>query len=994
MKGKLLFPLLIMAGCICSAARIISPDNKGDIFRAEAMLENENYIGALDQLALLNRDALTASETEQAEWIRCRALVHTDSDEAVGALKCFLEKYQASVLRFNAMMLLGDCLLESSPLKALGIYSDVDTDALTDAQRAELAYHKGYALLEVGDLDRAEPFFTDALKDSPWDTRAKFYLGYIAYTRNDYDRAKQLFEASDRATSPGNMADFYLAQIYYAEGDYPRALGNARTLMQRSDVSPEYTAEATRIAGESLFQTGDTKQGLKLLRNYVAMTDSPARSALYLLGTDEFNNGHPAEAIDLLQRVVEDSTDDAMTQSAYLYIGQSLMERGDRDAALLAFDKALKMDNDRDVQEAAFYNYAVAKFSGARIPFGSSAATFEEFLRRFPNGRYAPAVQEYLVEGYLTDGNYETALASINRMSNPGSKVLDAKQKVLYALGTQALAKENPDGAVSYLREAQAMKRNNKAADARIALSLGEALAQKGQYKEAVSQLSRYIAEAPAGDVNRPLARYDIAYAYFQLKDFDKSATNFTQFIASPGNLNQTVQTDALNRLADSQLYLGQLDKAAQNYQRAYDSQPASGDYPLYQMAIIEGYQRQHSEKIVSLKKLLEEFPSSSLVPDALLQMTESYIQIGDNDHAIATYRRLVAEYPSTEQGRQGYLQLALTLLNTGQRKEAVTAYKDVVTLYPTSVEARMAIDELKRISAEDGTLPDLAAWLRTIDNAPQLDIVESDRLTFEAAEKTWITEQDPARLEKYLLDFPKGSFRPRALGYLTDYAVSRDNHRDVIDFTSEIVGRYPDSPQAEPALMAKATAEYALGESRASLESWTALEQRASSAHTLNEARTGIMRSARDLGDHARVISAAEALLSSSSIGAGIRNEAEFARAFALARTGRTDEAALVWKQLAQNPADIYGAKSAYYLSELLFEEGQTDRARQHTESFVNSGSPHSYWIARGFILLSDIYMHEGKTFEAREYLKSLRENYPGTETDIFSLIDERLNN
>ena len=43
---------------------------------------------------------------------------------------------------------------------------------------------------------------------------------------------------------------------------------------------------------------------------------------------------------------------------------------------------------------------------------------------------------------------------------------------------------------------------------------------------------------------------------------------------------------------------------------------------------------------------------------------------------------------------------------------------------------------------------------------------------------------------------------------------------------------------------------------------------------------------------------------------------------------------------------------------------------------------------------LFSDIYAAQGKTFESREYLKSLKENYPGEETDIFRMIETRLNN
>ena len=39
-----------------------------------------------------------------------------------------------------------------------------------------------------------------------------------------------------------------------------------------------------------------------------------------------------------------------------------------------------------------------------------------------------------------------------------------------------------------------------------------------------------------------------------------------------------------------------------------------------------------------------------------------------------------------------------------------------------------------------------------------------------------------------------------------------------------------------------------------------------------------------------------------------------------------------------------------------------------------------------------SDILRKQGKDFEANEYLKSLQSNYPGTEADIFQMIEQRL--
>ena len=62
-----------------------------------------------------------------------------------------------------------------------------------------------------------------------------------------------------------------------------------------------------------------------------------------------------------------------LRQSAYLFAGQCLLEEGDTSAAILAFDKAAKTDDDQAVREAAFYNYAAAKAAGASVPFASAA---------------------------------------------------------------------------------------------------------------------------------------------------------------------------------------------------------------------------------------------------------------------------------------------------------------------------------------------------------------------------------------------------------------------------------------------------------------------------------------------------------------------------------------------------------------------------------------------------------------------------------------------
>ena len=225
----------------------------------------------------------------------------------------------------------------------------------------------------------------------------------------------------------------------------------------------------------------------------------------------------------------------------------------------------------------------------------------------------------------------------------------------------------------------------------------------------------------------------------------------FTHVVDRPGGLSKEAVADAYNRLGDTRYYASDFDGAEKFYDKAYSTYPSAGDYALFQKGVMQGYRRNHKAKIATLTQMCERFPSSVLVSDALLEITESRIQLDDNDGAIATYRRLVADFSGTEQGRKGHLQMAQTMLNAGRRTDAIETYKDDVKDYPTSVEAAEASDALKRLSAEDGTLQQYMDFMAGVDGAPKMDVAEADRLSYETADKALVTQGNPARMEAYL---------------------------------------------------------------------------------------------------------------------------------------------------------------------------------------------------------------------------------------------------
>lgn len=974
-------------------------DATGLATRGMIFFDGKNYIGATDRFVEAVRSAVqtsSLSEVTRRELQRVLTVseVTAGAPDAIQKVSSWLTSNMTSPCRGDMMLLLADLLLEKGNAgEARLLYRSIDIDALCPMLRDDYLYHSAYADMVLADYAAARAGFEnpELLASEDYGNGARFYLGYISYVDRDYAGALQRWDSVNPYTLPGRMADYYKAQIAYYNGRFDEALRLSRQLLKSTDNVPTmFTAEINRIAGESLYQKGEPAQSIPYLKKYLAEVETPELSTLYILGLASYEEGDYAGAVKSLTPVTAQKS--AMGQSAYLYIGQALLRTGDDNGAIMAFNRALSMDIDPVVTENAYYNYAVAKSRGGGVPFASAVTTFEEFLTRYPNSRYADDVAGYIVTGYVTDGNYEAALKSINRIKNPSPAIMAAKQKVLYMLGANLLATDKPAEAVKMLSQGRQLAAYDEQTAYETSLVLGEALYRTGDYDLSAAALLEYLEKAPEKAPNRPVALYDLGYTRMAQKEWGKAQLNFERLVAEPGNLTDITLADSYSRLGDARYYQRNWGGAAEAYSEAYRLNPGGGDYPLFQQAVMQGYNRDYSAKLATLNELLNAFPTSAIVPDALLEKAEAYIQLRQPEKASGVYRELISDYSETAQGRRAYLFLAADYAGNGDIDKAITTYQDLIRIAGTSDEARLADEAVKRLHAERGTLDEYTAFVEQIDGAPTLNAAEAETLAWNAAEHACLGGKGVALLEKYVKDYPSGAYTVKALVYLLENARENDNEGDTYRWASYLVNAYPDNAATEQALVIKAEIDYSRGRGLDALQVWEKLEQKASTTETRNTARMGIMRVARDINDSKKMRAAADALLKSSTLGAEDKTEAAFSRALAMSLDGETEGAITAWKELAGNTNDVYGAKAAVYAAEALNSLERYAESAKLMEDFVNSGTPHTYWLARGFVALSDAYAGQGRQFEAREYIKALKENYPGDETDIFEMIEERL--
>lgn len=985
-----------LAAFMISGASAVSPfgtpSSAAYLTRGTEMLADKNFVGAADQLSEALRLNPDIPQKEKAAFEYAVARLHANDRHASDLLTGFIREYPASPLRHYAGAALAALYYDQKKWnEALDIYNTLEPDVFDRTTAASMLYHRGFCRIISEDYAGASADFGILSANKDYANNARFFQAYIAYAQKDYSNAARLFRSvAPQTDGPTRMTDFYLSQIHYLDGDYNRAASAADNALKVPDIPDSFRAEAERIAGESAYQLGNDRNAVSHLRKYVSLTSDPLPSALYILGISEYRSGDYREAISTLTSVAKE--DNVIGQSANLFIGQSSAKLGNYTSAILAFDNAYKMGFDEKVRETALYNYAVAKSEGGKIPFGSSVRAFETFLKQYPESPYAPEVEEYIISGYMTDNNYAAALRSIDAIKKPSAAVLRAKQQVLYTIGTKDLASGDAVGALNRFRQAKALGDINPEVYPELDLWIAESLYKGKAYPAAAASYKDYIRNNPRG-TNVSAANYGLGYAEFGEKNFSDAYSAFDAFLSKPANASANMRADAVNRMADCRYYAGEFDKAASLYDKAYDISPASGDYALFQKAMMKGLRRQHNEKISGMADMMKRFPTSSLIPQALLETGDAYNEIGNTQSVISTYTELSTRFPETSQGRQGQLLLAITYLNNDRTNDAAETYREIIRSYPTSEEARTAADDLKRIYADRGTLPEFVSFMNSIPNAPEINPSEIDRLTFANAEKIYLTKGDISAISRYMADYPKGENLPAALLYSAEEAHKKGKSDESLRFANRLISEYPHWQGTDDATLIKASAETDLDMLPEALRTYERLESSASSALAVNKARLGVMKVARDLGDGEKALAAADRLLASSALESGEREEILFSRGVALDMTGHADEAVAQWKELTGNTDNLYGTKAAFYLANHYFNAADLKNARKYAELLIDANTPHNYWLARTFILLSDINRAEGNEFEADEYLKSLRQNYPGSDVDIFTMIEQRLN-
>ena len=992
---RILIPLcLVLGSTVAMGQRSYQFQTNDRLFQeGKEFFVQQNYSGCIDKLEAYKKHATDADLIQEADYMLVCSAFEQGRPNAGELLKNYLDVYPDTRHADDICFRIGSVHFGNGEYeKAIYWLQEANIDMLSPEEQEASSYRLAYSLLQKGDLEKSRAYF-ERIKEigSTYQEASAYYVAYIDYADGKYNKALVEFKELSNLSAYQEQSAYYITQIYFIQNKYRQAAESGEDLL-KSYPDSENNTEIYRVVGNSYYHLGNEVKATKALAKYVSEAESPLRSDLYLLGVCYYNQGKFREAVRCFGKTV--SENDELTQNAYLYLGQSYLKLNDKNNARMAFEAAATSSYDEQIREVALYNYALLIHETGFTGFGESVTIFEDFLNDFPNSRYADKVNDYLVEVYLTTKNYDASLVSIQKIKHPSTKILAAKQSILFQLGTQSFTNVKLDEAIDYFSEAIKMGVYDTEARNDAYFWRGESFYRKGEYDIAISDYRTYLNNTSqrSGEMYA-LAYYNLGYGYFKKKNYDEALNRFRQYVNMVSDQQTASCADAYNRIGDCLFHSRKFAAAEENYNKAAQLLPSAGDYSVYQKGFVLGLQKDYRGKISTLDRLIREYPESQYVDDALFEKGRAYVLLGDDNQAAMAFESLMKNYPESSLARKGGIQLGLIYFNANKPEKAAEAYKNVISKYPGTEEAKVALQDLKSVYIDLNDINSFADYVNSLGGNVHLEISEQDSLTYLAAEKLFMRgDNDGARrsMQNYLQQYPKGAFSSNANFYLGSIAFSQNNYDEAETFFDSVI-KSGDMKFMEEAVARKSEIQYNRNDYAAALETFRRLHKIAENPDNKEAASLGVMRCALQIGDGKEALSAANDLLKNQKVSPEIAAEARYVRAKAYMDSKNEEKALADLKILAEDTRTVHGAEARYLLAQLYYDSHEDKKAEKVLEDFAKNGTPHQYWLARGFILWADIYIRQGDDVQARVYLNSLKNNYQGDD-DIAAMIEDRL--
>ena len=375
---------------------------------------------------------------------------------------------------------------------------------------------------------------------------------------------------------------------------------------------------------------------------------------------------------------------------------------------------------------------------------------------------------------------------------------------------------------------------------------------------------------------NYNLAQYNLAYAHYRKRDYNNAVFRFRQYASTAGENSPKLVNDALLRVGDSYFITRDYKNAVDYYDKAIAVGAFEKDYAYFQSAQASGVIGDYQGKIGRLQKLIEEFPQSLYVDDAMYELGDVLLIKDKNDEALALFNQLIENKKESPYYGKAMLKSGLIYFNQEKDTLALDRFKVVVGNYRNTSESREAIDKIKKIYIDRGDLNGFETYMSGIGIA-DIPATSLDSAAYEIAENAYLNnncDEAVKNFSVYLERYGEGLFTLNAHYYRGECELRNGfSEEALIDF--EYVIEAPKSIFTEKALYNAARISRESGMNDKAISYYSSLEQKADLASNIDLSQYWLMKLYFEEDQAKKGLDYARKVLSKENLSDEIRDEA-----------------------------------------------------------------------------------------------------------------------
>ncbi len=942
-----------------------------DFQKALSLYNNQQYQAAQSLFTEIRKSAEKDGLKGDCTYYIANCAVRLNQQNADQLINDFVEEYPTSTKRNTAFVDVADYYFANGKYAyARKWYDRVDENALSRKELQKFYFNNGYTAFVTKQYKDAKKYLGRVEDSKEYGAQAKYYIGFMAYEGDDYDTANAYFEQVNDKERYKEKLSYYQADLNFKLGKFEKAIDLAKARLDSSDE--EEVSELSKIIGESYFNLEQYAEAIPYLQAYKGKRGKWNNTDFYQLGYAHYKQGDFENAISEFNKIVGGRN--SIAQNAYYHLGESYIKLDKKQEALNAFRNASQMDFDVKIQEDAWLNYAKISYEIGN-PYQSVPQVLAGYLDKYPKTSYKEEIETLLIDSYITSKNYEEALDLLEKKKSFENKV--AFQKVAFYRGLE-LYNENQYLEAESLFDRSLGEPRDEKFTARATFWKAESDYNLTNYDDALVGFKQFIQQATGLDVpEQKNIDYNLAYAYFKLKNYDQASNYFNQFISKESD-DKVRLNDAFLRLGDGYFVSSNYNKAIGAYAKAIRLNEVESDYAFFQKAISTGYAGNTSKKVKELETFIGEYPKSKLRDDAMYELGNSYVKANETDKAMSIYNRLNKEYRMSSFVPKSLLRQGLIHYNASNNQAALGKFKNVAGDYPGTPEAVQAVSTARLIYIDLGRVDEYASWVKQLDYVEVTD-ADLDNTTYEAAEKQYLegdTDKAIKQFNGYLNNFPNGIHSLQSHFYLGQLYYKKDLLANAAPHYKYVV-EASQSEFTEEAL-------YRLSQFHLENKNWNQaipllkrLEDEANFPQNVVFAQSNLMKANYQLEQYDNAVAYAEKVLKSSKIDNKIKSDAHIIIARSAIETGDEAKAKSAYKKVQKVATGETAAEALYYDAYFKHKDGNYKASNTAAQKLAKDYSSYKYFGAKGLVVMAKNFYALDDAYQATYILESVIENF-----------------